>query len=123
MALFGDKISKEEREVTKERNKQFYEKMKNMTKEEKKEYEIQEFMKKYQLENLDEKDLIVLKRIASDLFGNGLIKTGMALSFAEAKEQAKIGYLSALTEQNWMIIRQLAQLNTNIEKLIEDKKE
>lgn len=31
-------------------------------------------MKKYQLENLDEKDLIVLKRIASDLFGNGLIK-------------------------------------------------
>lgn len=36
MALFGDKISKEEREATKERNKQFYEKMKNMTKEEKK---------------------------------------------------------------------------------------
>ncbi|MFL8798954.1 MULTISPECIES: hypothetical protein [unclassified Clostridioides] len=123
MSLFGSKITKEEKEKNREETAKYYERLKNMTKEEKKEYEIQEFMKKYQLENLDEKDLIVLKRIASDLFGNGLIKTGMALSFTDAKEQAKIGYLSALTEQNWMIIRQLAQLNTNIEKLIEDKKE
>ena len=43
----------------------------------------------------------------------------MALSFAKAEEQAKVTYLSALTEQNWMIIRQLSRLNKNIEKLLE----
>lgn len=41
----------------------------------------------------------------------------MALSFAKAEEQAKVTYLSALVEQNWMIIRQLSRLNKNIEEL------
>lgn len=80
---------------------------------------IQEFMDKYQLEDLDEKDLVVLQRIASDLAGNNFFKAGMALSFAKAEEQAKVTYLSALTEQNWMIIRQLSRLNKNIEKLLD----
>ena len=76
-------------------------------------------MDRYQLEDLDEKDLIVLQRISSDLVGNSFFKAGMALSFAKAEEQAKVTYLSALTEQNWMIIRQLSRLNRNIEKLLE----
>jgi hypothetical protein len=37
----------------------------------------------------------------------------------KAEEQAKVTYLSALVEQNWMIIRQLSRLNKNIEKLID----
>ena len=87
------------------------------SKEEKEEKKLQEFMERYQLEDLDEKDLVVLQRIAADLAGNSWFKTGMALSFAKAEEQAKVGYLSALVEQNWMIIRQLSRLNKNIEAL------
>ena len=87
------------------------------SKEDKEDRKLQEFMERYQLEDLDEKDLIVLQRIAADLSGNKWFKTGMALSFAKAEEQAKVGYLSALVEQNWMIIRQLSRLNKNLENL------
>lgn len=95
MALFGEKRTKEEKAAD----------------------EMQKFMVKYQLDDLDNKDLVVLKRIAEDLAGNGFLKAGMALSFAKAEEQAKVTYLSALVEQNWMIIRQLGRLNKNIEEL------
>ena len=95
MALFREKKSKEEKEQEK----------------------LQKFMEKYQLEDLDSKDLIVLKRIAGDLAGNQFFKAGMALSFAKAEEQAKVTYLSTLVEQNWMMIRQLSRLNKSIEEL------
>ncbi|MCC0679557.1 MULTISPECIES: hypothetical protein [unclassified Clostridioides] len=104
MALFGDKVDKEDKKKLKEQE------------------EIQKFMNKYQLQDLNEKDLTILRRITDDLFATGLIKTGLALSFTKIEEQTKINYLSALVEQNWMIIRQLSQLNSNIEKLVEDKK-
>lgn len=81
--------------------------------------QLEKFMKRYQLEDLDEKDLVVLQRIANDLVGNKLFKAGMALTFAKAEEQAKVTYLSALVEQNWILMRQLSRLNKNIEKLIE----
>ena len=87
------------------------------TKEEKQQEQLDKFMEKYQLEDLDEKDLMVLQRIAGDLAGNNLLKAGMALSFAKAEEQAKVTYLSTLAEQNWMIIRQLSRLNKNIEEM------
>lgn len=90
---------------------------KKETKEEKENRKLQEFMERYQLESLDEKDLVVLQRIANDLVGNSFFKVGIALSFAKAEEQAKVTYLSALVEQNWMIIRQLGRLNEGIEKL------
>ncbi|MCR6096146.1 hypothetical protein HXA31_07930 [Salipaludibacillus agaradhaerens] len=78
---------------------------------------LEKFMKRYQLEELDDKDLIVLQRIAEDLIGNKLFKMGMAFSFAKAEEQAKVTYLSALVEQNWMIIRQLSRMNKQLESL------
>lgn len=81
-----------------------------------KENEMNKFMNRYQLEDLDEKDLAVLKKIASDLFGNGLMKAGMALSFAKTSEQLTARYLSVLVEQNWMIIRQLSRINQNLHK-------
>lgn len=87
-------------------------------KEEKQQKELQVFMDRYQLDDLDEKDLVVLRRISQDLAGNKWFKAGMALSFARAEEQAKVTYLSALVEQNWMIIRQLSRLNKNLEKLL-----
>lgn len=87
------------------------------TKEEKEQENLQKFMERYQLEDLDQKDLVVLNRIAGDLAGNSAFKIGMALSFAKAEDQAMVTYLSALVEQNWMIIRQLSRLNKNIERL------
>ncbi len=95
MALFGEKQSKEEKEQK----------------------EMQEFMQRYQLEDLNTKDLVVLKRVANDLVGNKFFKAGMALSLAKAEEQAKVTYLSALVEQNWLIIKQLGRLNKNIENM------
>lgn len=89
--------------------------------EEKQQEKLQKFMERYQLEDLDDKDLVVLQRIAGDLAGNSFFKTGMVLSFAKAEEQAKVTYLSALVEQNWMIIRQLSRLNENIEDLKENR--
>ena len=86
------------------------------TKEEKQEEEMKKFMEKYQLNDLNEKDLIILKKIANDLFGNGMFKMGMAFSMAPAQEQAKVTYLSALVEQNWMIIRQLSEINKKLDK-------
>lgn len=87
-------------------------------KDEKQQRELEKFMERYQLEDLDEKDLVVLRRITQDLAGNKWMKAGMALSFAKVEEQAKVTYLSALVEQNWMIVRQLSRLNTNLERLL-----
>jgi len=95
MALFGEKKSKDEKEQDK----------------------LEQFMEKYQLEDIDEKDMVVLRRIANDLIGNSLMKTGMALSMAKAEEQLKVTYLSTLVEQNWLIIRSLSRLNKNIENM------
>lgn len=87
------------------------------TKDEKQEKEMQKFMDRYQLDEINQKDLVVIKKIAADLAGNGFLKAGMALSFARAEEQAKVTYLSALVEQNWLIMRQLNRLNSNLEKM------
>lgn len=80
---------------------------------------MQKYIEKYQLEALDEKDLIVLRRITNDLKSNRFIKSRLALSFAKTEEQAKITYLSTIVEQNWMMIRQHSRLNSNTEKLKE----
>jgi hypothetical protein len=87
------------------------------SKEEKQDRELQKFMDRYQLEDLDEKDMVVLRRITNDLMGTGLFKVGLAFSFAKPEEQAKVRYLSTLIEQNWILIRQMSRLNKNLEVL------
>lgn len=57
-----------------------------------------------------------VNNISGDLAGNGLIKAGMAFSFAKAEEQAKVGYLSALVEQNWIIIKQQDEMIKEMRK-------
>lgn len=98
MGFFGDKRTYEQRQREQQER-------------------LEEFMERYQLEDLDEKDMVVLERIANDPTRNSLIKTGMNLSAAKTYDQLQVTYLSALIEQNWMIIRQLSRLNNNIEKL------
>ncbi len=89
---------------------------KGKSKEEKAEIETNKILEKYGLNEIAPEDLETIKRITNDLAGNGLMKAGMALSFAKVEEQAKVGYLSALVEQNWIIIRQLDRLNKKLEK-------
>lgn len=88
-------------------------------KEEKQLQEIEKFKEKYGLQDLDAEDLVLVQRLATDMIGNKWFKAGMALSFARAEEQAKVTYLSALVEQNWIIINQISRLNKKLEKLLE----
>ena len=88
------------------------------SKEEKQEEQLQKFMDKFHVDELDSKDLETVKQIANDLAGNGMFKAGLALSFANVADQAKVTYLSALVEQNWLIINQLSRLNSKIDNLL-----
>lgn len=79
--------------------------------------QIEKFKEKYHIEDLNPNDLDTVRQIASDLYGNGFMKAGMALSFSNAADQAKVTYLSALVEQNWIIMNQLTRLTKAIEAL------
>lgn len=75
-----------------------------------------ELLERFGLEELqDERDLEAVKVIATEMAGNGLIELGTALS-GKAEDVAKISYLRAVLEQNWIIIRQLDRLNRNLTK-------
>lgn len=86
------------------------------TAEEKEARQVAELMEKYGLENISNKDADAIRRILKDLAGTGFMKTGLALSGVKAEEQVKIGYLSALFEQNWIMIRQLDRIASLLEK-------
>lgn len=94
MALFGKKESKEEKKARKEA----------------------ELLAKFGLEDLTGKDLESVKTIVNELAGTKLMETGLALSSVKAEEQIKMSNLSALVEQNWIIIRQLNELNKKLDK-------
>ena len=70
---------------------------------------LQEFLEKYHLNNIDEKDFEALEEIALDLLGMGVIK-GIAFAALPVFESAKLRYLSALVRQNFIIIRKLDEL-------------
>jgi len=71
----------------------------------------------YTADQIKQKNIDNLKKIASDLIGNKWFKAGMALSFASGEEQAKVTYLSALVEQNWILIRQNELIIKELQKL------
>lgn len=99
MAIFGrNKESKEEKEVRK----------------------AQEFLSSKGLTELEPDISIQVNNIALGLSGLGLMQTGMALSFAKAEEQAKVGYASAQVEQNWIIIKQQDDILKELRKLNEN---
>lgn len=73
-----------------------------------------DLMEKYGLSNVDSRDAESIRKIFNDMKANGLFKTSMQLGFSKTEELAKVNYLSALVEQNWIIIRQLDRLNKSI---------
>lgn len=70
----------------------------NKTPEEKHDEKLQQFIKEYDLEDLDEDS-------AEEIF--------------QASEVMTKSYFSALVKQNVIIIKQLNKLNENIEKLLD----
>lgn len=81
------------------------------TKEEKKERKVQELLEKYGLQNLsDPRDKESVKAISEALLGNKLIEVGTVMQGGGA-DAAKMSYLRAIVEQNWIIIRLLDELN------------
>lgn len=85
------------------------------SKEQKQQEEVEKFMKKYQLEEINEKDLVVLKRIANDLTFSGYFKLSTSIA-AKNEDIAKVKYLSVLVEQNWLIFRKLDEISKKLEK-------
>lgn len=86
------------------------------SRDEKAAWERQTFIKNFNLEGLDENDCDVVKRISDGLFSKNFYKTGMALNFSRIEEQAKVTYLNAIMEQNWLIISQLNRISKLLEK-------
>ena len=84
------------------------------SKEEKQAQELEKFMQRYHLDDLDPRDLETVRSIASDLAGNGMLKLGISLS-GKPEDTAKITNLSALVQQNWLIINQLARISKQLE--------
>jgi len=59
-----------------------------------------------------------VRRVANEMAGSGLIKAGLALSFSSnSVDQTKLSYLSALVEQNWILINQNQQIIDELKKL------
>lgn len=63
------------------------------------------YLAKRGLESLDTDVQKQVNNISAVLAGNGLMKMGTLLT-GSGKDSAELGYLSALVEQNWIIIKQ-----------------
>lgn len=85
------------------------------TKEDKVARKTQAMLEKYGLEYLDPKDVESVRNIGYALMGNSMIEFGTALT-GSGVDVAKMSYLRALVEQNWIIIRQLDRLNKKLDR-------
>lgn len=94
-----------------------------VSKEEKQAQKVQEMMERFGLNNLSEADYKSCQKIINDLAGVGLMKAGIALSFGKAEDQCKIAYLSALVEQNWIVIRQYDEMNQRLDWIMRKMQE
>lgn len=112
MALFNNTNKIGIREQIKQNMAEAQEKQKQ-----KKDEKINKYLEQRGIESLDEKILKQVERIISGSTGLGLMKTGTALSFAKAEEQLKIGYLSTIIEQNWILIKQNQDIISELKKL------
>ena len=84
-------------------------KTKQEIKEEKDATKLKEFLDKYHLNNIDEKDFETIKEIAIDLTASGFI-TGFASLMLPLHESMKLRFQSVMIKQNFIIIRKLDEL-------------
>lgn len=82
--------------------------------EENREKALQDFLQKYSIKDLDPDNEKLATDAALRLENNAALSVGFT---GKIEETTKISLLTAITEQNWIIINQLNRLNENIEKL------
>lgn len=93
MGMFGNKVSKEEKKAAK----------------------MQEMANKYNLGDINPKDLETVKSINYELMGTGLMEFGTLLT-GKSEDNVKIAYLNTLIQQNWIIIRQLDEISKKLDR-------
>jgi hypothetical protein len=82
----------------------------------KQEQKVQMMLQRYGLQDLsDPRDIQAVRNIATSLSGNKLIEVGTLLQ-GNGVDPAKLSYLNAIMEQNFIIIRQLDKLTKLLEK-------
>lgn len=81
-----------------------------------KEDKMQELMEEFELDRLSEKDYELAKCAMRDF--NLSVMSGPMTVTANGIDTVKIHDLNAIVYQNWLIIKQLDRLNSNIEKLL-----
>ena len=82
----------------------------------KQEQKIQMLLQRYGLQDLsDPRDIQAVRNIATSLSGNKLIEFGTLLQ-GNGVDPAKLSYLNAIMEQNFIMIRQLDKLTKLLEK-------
>ena len=93
MALFGGKETKEDKVARK----------------------AQAMMEKYGLDGLEGKNLESARAISNALMGNSLIELANIFNGSNV-DSAKMSFLRAIVEQNWIIIRQLDAINKKLDR-------
>lgn len=86
-------------------------------KEDKSNAKAQKYLSTRGIEGLDSSYSDQVNRISLEMLSNGLFKAGLALSFGNSVEQAKLGYMSAQVEQNWILIKQQDEILKELKKL------
>ena len=111
MGLF--KPSEQEIQREKERQERIAEREK-----ERQNRELQALVERYHLTDMNESDLLLLQKITYSMAGNNLMHFGELL---KGQGDAKTGFLSAIVEQNFMMIKQLSEMNSKLSKILENK--
>lgn len=82
-----------------------------------KDEKTQKLLDKYELNNLSKEYANAVQQINTELAGSGLVEFGSLLSKdMNASLRVQTQFLNALVQQNWIIIRQLNEINQKLEK-------
>lgn len=108
-----ERIKRAERDAEQRKRREQFQKDEEMA-------QLGAFMEYYQLTDMNESDLIVLQRITNAMAGN---KIGHIGEILKGECDVKTVYLSAIVEQNFMMIKQLSELNSKLDKIINKDKE
>ena len=108
MALFESKESKELKKQMKRDEAAAAQQAKQLAK-----------LTEYHLEGIDDEYRDSCVQIIDSLFGTGLIEFGSTLSGMKSEDKLKTAYLHAIMDQNWIMIRQLDQMNKNLQQLVD----
>jgi len=83
--------------------------------EDKKAAKVEALLNRYGLQELsDQRDLDSVRNIATNLMGNKLIELGTVLQ-GNGADAAKLSYMNAIMEQNFIMIRQLDRIAKKLE--------